>query len=104
MDENVDLEAVAAELEGYSPADIKIVCRQAAMAGITRYIFSLRIFVFCSLTRGMSLKDIEGLKNKQIEIPVTREDIKEAIEKVKPSVDPASLSRYTEWFDTFGSA
>ena len=90
---DVNPRALARYTEGYSGADIHLVCREAAMmpmrALLTRY----------------SPGQISSMKASQdLDIPpVTWNDFEEAIRNTKPSVSAAYLNRYNEWDMKYGS-
>ena len=90
---DVDAHELAARLEGYSCADIKTVCRDAAfMAARSRIA-------------GLSAAELRLLREEEIaDLPVTRHDFDVAIARVRSSVNKADLSRYEEWLRTFGSS
>lgn len=89
---DVDVRELAARLDGYSCADIKTVCRDAAfMAARSRIA-------------GLSAAELRLLREDEIAaLPVTRADFDAALARVHSSVNKADLARYDEWFRTFGS-
>lgn len=89
---DVDVRELAARLDGYSCADIKTVCRDAAfMAARSRIA-------------GLSAAELRLLREEEIAaLPVTRADFDAAIARVHSSVNRADLARYDEWLRTFGS-
>ena len=89
---DVDVRELAARLDGYSCADIKTVCRDAAfMAARSRIA-------------GLSAAELRLLREEEIAaLPVTRADFDAALARVHSSVNRADLARYDEWLRTFGS-
>ncbi|MCS7094335.1 MAG: AAA family ATPase [Thaumarchaeota archaeon] len=78
---NVDLESLACQLEGYSPADIFSICLDSQATALRR-VFE------------------EG----KDEVPeINQEDFLEAIKKRRPSISKETLKRYEEWNKTFGA-
>lgn len=71
--EDVDLDKIAAELEGYSGADIKYIVEELAEMG-------LRESIYTNTTSRL-----------------TKAHLTAAIAKVKPSVDAAECRKYLEW-------
>lgn len=90
--ENIDLEAIAAKLAGYSGADITNVCRDAAMMSLRERIKGLR-----------AQESIKTLNKDEIDKPVTHDDFMAAIRNVKKSVGKDDLKRYEQWMSDFGS-
>ncbi|GLI68711.1 hypothetical protein VaNZ11_013194 [Volvox africanus] len=90
----VNLESVAAQLEGYSGDDITNICRDAAMNGMRR------------LVAGKTPAEIKALREAgkdSFKEPVTSEDFQQAIRKINPSVSKEDIKRHEEWLGVFGS-
>ena len=85
IDENVDM--LVEKTVGYSGADIRSICTEAAMGPI----------------RELSMRG--GLSQVQIaDMPSIRKDhFEEALESVAPSVSTADLKRYIEWNSIYGT-
>ncbi|BFZ03250.1 hypothetical protein BsWGS_06290 [Bradybaena similaris] len=90
--ESVDLSKIADMMDGYSGADITIVCRDAAMMSFRRRI------------SGLSPEEIRNIPKEELTLPTTMEDFTEAIKKVNKSVTQESLEKYKKWMEEFGSA
>lgn len=81
---DVDFDELARLTEGFSGADIAILCREALMAPIRE------------------LDEAGMLTRSDIKIrPVTRDDFLEALRVVKPSVSPSELTKFKEWAEEF---
>ncbi|MFX1372539.1 MAG: CDC48 family AAA ATPase [Promethearchaeota archaeon] len=78
IDENVDIDLLAEELEGYSGADIKAICEEATILAIRKGVFQTDIDV-------SNPKDYSNIK-------ISQKDFKEAIKKIKMSADNAIKS------------
>ena len=86
LDESVDFSLLSEITEGFSGADIEIVCREAIMNPV----------------REMDKSGL--LKDKEAKIrPVTIGDFEKALQKIKPTVAPEELLAYEEWQQEFGS-
>ena len=86
LDESIVFNLLAEITEGFSGADIEIVCREAIMNPV----------------REMDKSGL--LKDKEAKIrPVTIEDFEKALQKIKPTVAPEELLGYEEWQQEFGS-
>ena len=91
--EDVDAAELARLLDGYSGADIKTVCRDAAFMAARRRI------------AGLSAAELRQLREEEIAgLPVTKHDFEVAISKVKSSVSKQDIARHEEWMRTFGSS
>lgn len=80
IDKSVDFDKLAEMTEGYSGADIALVCREALMYPIRE------------LAANGKIADPKAKPR-----PVVMEDFLVALESVKPSVSPEEIKRYEEW-------
>ena len=83
MDDDVDLDNIADQLENYSGADITAFCRDAAL-------MSMR-------------KEIKELSKDDIEKPVTMEDFITAIQRCTTSIQKEDVVRHEKWINQYGS-
>lgn len=90
--EDVDLQEIAARLEGYSGADITNVCREAAMMSMRARVANL------------SADQIKALSREDIDLPITAEQFSTAIENISPSVSQNDVQKYERWMREFGAA
>ncbi|CAH8460377.1 unnamed protein product [Heterobilharzia americana] len=89
--EDVDLDKIAEQLEGYSGADITNVCRDASMMSMRRAI------------EGLSVEQIKGLNTATLNQPTRMTDFEEAISRVCRSVSASDVERYEKWMTEFGA-
>eukprot|EP00826_Nyctotherus_ovalis_P054211 TRINITY_DN7087_c0_g1_i1.p1 TRINITY_DN7087_c0_g1~~TRINITY_DN7087_c0_g1_i1.p1 ORF type:complete len:261 (-),score=62.02 TRINITY_DN7087_c0_g1_i1:1074-1856(-) len=75
-----DVKSTAKSMEGYSYADMKAVCQEAAMEPI-------RKFAYDKLTK---------MKKEEVP-PVISDHFKEALAKVKASVSKKTIAAFSEW-------
>ncbi len=96
LSDDVDMDKLATMTDGYSNADIKLVCRDAAMMGVRQLI---------KQNKGSGLdKDALQLKKTQVmQTPVTMKDFEVAVRKCSTSVGKELLGKYDEWMKEFGS-
>ena len=87
LSDDVDIEYLADETDGYVGADIEAVCREASMAATREFINSV---------------SAEEAAQSVGNVRVTREHFEEALEEVSPSVDSDTRERYEELEDEFG--
>ncbi|XP_058057936.1 katanin p60 ATPase-containing subunit A-like 1 [Anopheles bellator] len=92
VDELVDMRDIADRLDGYSGADITNVCRDASMMSMRRKIAGLRP------------EQIRQLAKEELDLPVSKQDFKEAIAKCNKSVSKDDLAKYQQWMKEFGSS
>ena len=85
--DDVDLDDLADETEGYVGADIEALCREASMAATREFIHSV--------SAEEAAKSVGNVR-------VTREHFEEALEEVGPSVDDETRERYEEVEEDFG--
>ncbi|OMJ72884.1 hypothetical protein SteCoe_28576 [Stentor coeruleus] len=81
--------------QGYSGADIANVCRDAAMLPMRKKLLQLR-------SQGFNPQNIAKIKS-EVEVPVTMEDMREALSNVSKSVSNDDLEKYEFWMKEFGS-
>ena len=100
MNQNVDLDALAARSAGYSGADIASVCRDAAMMSVRRIMEEAR-------RQGLGKDAIQAMLREQKQqlhgASISQEDFLLALSKVNKSVSGNDLQKYTEWMQEFGS-
>ncbi len=87
LESDVDFDKLGSITEGYSGADIAMVCREAIMQPIRE------------LDMSGALSDSEILARK-----VSDTDFRNAIGRINPSVSKAEVDKYTTWYEEFGSA
>jgi katanin p60 ATPase-containing subunit A1 len=88
---DVDLDAIADKLEGYSGADITNVCRDAAMMAMRKCV------------QGLTPDEIRAIPKHEMEAPTTMADFLAAIGKVNKTVSDKDLKKYEDWMKEFGS-
>ena len=89
--EDLDLKSVARRLDGYSGADITNVCRDASMMSMRRKI------------AGLKPMEIRNLNQDELDMPVSKQDFMEAVQKCNKSVSKEDLEKYEKWMEEFGS-
>ena len=88
---DVEVDALARRMEGYSGDDITNVCRDAAMNGMRRKIV------------GKRPEEIRAMSKEEVQAPITMLDMSEALKRVSPSVSKEDVERHLEWLAEFGS-
>ena len=91
LDSSIDLDALAARLHGYSPADVTNLCRDAAMMPMRRAI------------KGLKHDEIRKLKKEDTDLPLSQADMDAALDRVSSSVRGSDIERHLEWLREFGS-
>ncbi len=96
----------AKETEGYNGADIKLLCKEAAMRPI-RIIFDKLETSQIEDTRLSRMKSTSS-KSSDINVllrkyPVVSEDLKKSLEMTKPSTESSLQIRYKEWSNSHGA-
>lgn len=91
VDPSVDMESLAAKLEGYSGADITNVCRDASLMGMRRRI------------GGLTTEQIRSLNKEEMDIPVTQTDFDQALSKINSSGNKEEIVKYDKWMAEFGA-
>lgn len=89
LSNDVDLHDIVERTEGFSGADLANVCREAAYMPMRRKI-----------REGGGFKNIDSnLKQfeKEVNVPLTMCDFKEALKNVNKSVGGQDLERYMQW-------
>jgi katanin p60 ATPase-containing subunit A1 len=91
--EEVSIELLARSTEGYSGADVTLVCREASMMPMRR------------LLARMDPTEIQRQRAEgTLVVPsVLPQDFQEALSNTRPTVGAAQLLRYTKWEAEFGS-
>lgn len=79
-----DVDEIAELADGFSGADMRCLCAEAAMGPI-RSVMS----------------QIEKIETESVR-PVTVDDFKKALERVRPSVSQDDLGQYVKWNKTYG--
>jgi SpoVK/Ycf46/Vps4 family AAA+-type ATPase len=97
LESSVELEDIVNKTDGYSGADIALLCREAAYMPMRRKL---------KLEGGLGkkLNNLEWMKEfeKDVTVPLTMGDFLEAIKNVKPSVGKNDLADYEKWMTEFG--
>ncbi len=78
--------------EGYSGADISMICRDASLMSMRRVI------------AGLKPEEIKSLSKADMDQPVTMADFEEVLRRVKPSVNKADIKKHEQWMAELGSA
>jgi SpoVK/Ycf46/Vps4 family AAA+-type ATPase len=85
-----DVEAVTRRCEGYSGADVKELCKAAAMGPLRAAL------------DGVAPDAIDRVDESHMP-PITAKDFDDAFRQVRPSVAPTEIGAYEAWNRTFGS-
>lgn len=89
-DKGIDLDEIADRMENYSGADIRLMCKDASLMHVRRWI------------QNKSPEDILQMKERpSFQSPVTKEDFEKALETSSPSVK--SVERYERWNASYGT-
>lgn len=90
---DLDLDECAERTDGFSGADIHILCRDASMRGMRM------------LLAGKTPQDIQRMRSEGalVSPPVSMADVLDALEHTRPSVSARDLQRYTKWEAEHGS-
>ncbi|XP_045542679.1 fidgetin-like protein 1 [Papilio machaon] len=80
-----DMAEIAVLTDGYSGADMKSLCSEAAMGPI----------------RSVPLSQIINIDRDKVR-PVSVQDFKNALQRVRPSVSQDDLGQYIKWNNTYG--
>mmetsp|Transcript_16360 Transcript_16360/g.52003 ORF Transcript_16360/g.52003 Transcript_16360/m.52003 type:complete len:733 (-) Transcript_16360:63-2261(-) len=93
VEDGVDPAALARATEGYSGADIHVVCREACYAPMRRLLAS------------KSPADIADMRQRGelLAPPVLAKDFEEAMAGTRPSVSGSDLARFEAWAKEFAS-
>ncbi|KAK8761869.1 hypothetical protein V5799_026866 [Amblyomma americanum] len=81
-----DIDRVASLTQGYSGADMALLCKEAALGPI----------------RSLSFETLQHIEAQQVR-PVAFQDFEEALCQVRASVSSDDLHGYVEWNSTYGS-
>lgn len=81
-----DLEVIANKTEGYSGADMKNLCSEAALGPI----------------RSLPFQEIENISEDEVR-PIECRDFIDALKQVRASVSDKDTTTYLDWNDKFGS-
>ncbi|CAG9769309.1 unnamed protein product [Ceutorhynchus assimilis] len=81
-----DFSSIAKSSDGYSGADIKNLCSEAALGPI----------------RSINFDDIENIQAADVR-KLAMTDFETSLKRVRPSVSQADLVNYIKWNDTYGS-
>jgi len=93
VEKDVNFEELTRMTEGYSGADLKIVCRDASMMPMRRLVSQMR-----------TPDEIRALKEEgSLDVSLTMDDFLTAIRKTQPSVSQADITKFEEWNKTFAS-
>lgn len=91
--EDIKIEEEVCELsKGYSGADITNVCRDASFMSMRKRI------------KGLTPEEIRSLPPEEMDRPVTREDLLEALQNTCSSIDAEQIAQHEAWNKEFGAA
>ena len=100
LEADVDFDELAEKSEGYSGHDISIVCRDAAMMSVRRFMDQAR-------KDGVGYGKIADLVKEQrgnIVTTISRRDFLDAFARCNKSISEQDLTRYSDWMQEFGSS
>ena len=98
LEENIDWDKMVDETKGFSGADIAILCREAAFMPMRKKLLSQAI----DPVKLQALVNSEDFK-KEIDVPLTMDDFKEALKNSSKTVSEADLVGYAKWAEEFKS-
>eukprot|EP00854_Cymbomonas_tetramitiformis_P012937 gene12937-15293_t len=92
--EEVCFESLAEQMQGYSGADIRLICRDAAMMPMRRLVAKKSPAEILELKRTGQLDSIDT--------SLTLGDLTKALKKSSPSVGAGETHKYAKWDSDFG--
>ena len=104
----VDLNRAAELTNGYSGADLELLCREAAMRPVRRLMSKLATIDTNNnsktndnkyLSNSVSTADVTSMLKKD---PITEDDLHQALSTTRPSND-GNMNKYLQWQKEFGS-
>ena len=95
--QGITYEELAEMTEGYSGRDIRNACKEAIMAMLRR----ANPNIYEEIIKAQTLQQLQRAKYR-VE-PITREEILEAIRKVKPVTTPQQIQKYLQWTQSHGA-
>lgn len=93
---DIKLDTLVNGTQGYSGADVFMVCREAAMFPMRRKMLEIQ------RQGGLNPEAIQKLK-QEINIPITMQDLEEALKNVGRSVSNDDMEAFDKWKGEFGS-
>ena len=96
-----DYDEYASKTGGYNCADIKVLCKEAAMSKV-RGIFEKLEAMNDTDEKSESRRsnDVQAMLKRD---PITSVDLEKSLHSTKPSTDPRMLTKYNEWADSYGA-
>jgi katanin p60 ATPase-containing subunit A1 len=95
VDENINFSTLVKRTENYSGADIANVCREAALMGMRRRLLNNQVDI-------SNLVKETGFR-REINAPISEQDLLESINNISKSVSDADLKHYEEWTKEYKS-
>lgn len=92
LENDIDWDYIVKMTDGFSGADMSNICREAAMMPLRRRLKA----------SGIDVDKIDELR-KEIDVPVSMLDFKQALKNTQKSVSAANLQFYADWMKQFGS-
>mmetsp|Transcript_24420 Transcript_24420/g.50760 ORF Transcript_24420/g.50760 Transcript_24420/m.50760 type:complete len:381 (-) Transcript_24420:20-1162(-) len=92
---DVDLDAVVEQTEGLSGADLKVMCREAAMGSVRRFLSGVK-------PQDFSKEDLEGI-SKDMLSDTEVEDFVRSVENTRMTVNPETLTHLEQFDERYGS-
>jgi transitional endoplasmic reticulum ATPase len=91
LDENVDIEKIAEELEGYTGADIKAICEEATILAIRKAILNNNI-------SDQNQKSFSAIKITQDDLQIAIDTIKKGADKAKQSYQESTDKNFVDLY------
>jgi katanin p60 ATPase-containing subunit A1 len=96
VEEGIDWDVLIKRTEYYTGDDLNNVCRDASMMPLRRTLLNLK-------ESKESRVKMEEMGDMLKDIPISMQDLMEAIDAVKPTNSKEKLDRYKKWMEEFGS-
>ena len=97
LDDSIDIDDIVAQTDGYSGADLHLLCREALMGPMRRHLANLT-------PSDIDEKRNNGTLEEALQLPpVMQDDFRDSLQRIKASVDSNSLLKFEEWDSAHGS-